>query len=201
MLHALSKGYHTIGRIKSNRVIYPAGIKTNVKEFSKLVSKDETRPVTVGDQIYYVYRYEGKINDLENAVILFSWGKKDLSDDPVFIISTDVSLTTSTIIEYYLKRWDIEVSYRYHKTGLGFDEYQVESLTSIKRFWSMVFMTYSFLELFRVSNKKTVKLETIGDTIGYFRKQYLVSIVKFVFACAKNGMDIDTTFSKLGIAA
>ncbi|MCR4435758.1 MAG: IS701 family transposase [Clostridiales bacterium] len=201
MLHALSKGYHTIGRIKPNRVIYPAGIKTNVKEFSKLVSKEETRPVTVGDQTYYVYRYEGKINDLENTVILFSWSKKDLSDGPVFIISTDVSLTTSRIIEYYLKRWDIEVSYRYHKTGLGFDEYQVESLTSIKRFWSMVFMTYTFLKLFRASNKRTLKLETIGDTIGYFRKQYLVSIVKFVFACAENGMDIDTTFSKLGIAA
>ena len=201
MLHALSKGYHTIGRIKSNRVIYPAGIKTNVKEFSKLVSKEETCPVTAGNQTYYVYRYEGKINDLENTVILFSWSKKDLSDEPVFIISTDVSLTTSTIIEYYMNRWDIEVSYRYHKTGLGLDEYQVESLKSIKRFWSMVFMTYTFLELFRVSNKKSLKLETLGDTIGYFRKQYLGSIVKFVFTCAKNDMDIDAIFSEIGLAS
>jgi len=201
MLHALRKGYHTIGRIKSNRVIYPGGIKTNVKEFASFIRSNETCPVTAGDDTYYIYRYEGKINDLENAVILICWSKKNLSDKPAFIVSTDVSLATSTILEYYQNRWDIEVSYRYHKNSLGFDEYQVESLTSIKRFWSMVFMTYTFLELFRVSNKKTLKLGTIGDTIGYFRKQYLVTIAKFAYTCAEKGVNIDAVITKLGMAA
>lgn len=201
MLHALLRGYHTIGRIKSNRVIYPGGIKTNVKKFSAFVRKDETCPVTAGDNTYYVYRYEGKINDLENTVILFCWSKKDLSDDPTYIISTDVSLTTSTILEYYSKRWDIEVSYRYHKDSLGFDEYQVESLTSIKRFWSMVFMSYTFLELFRVSHGKSLRLGNLGDTVRYFRKQYLVSIARFAYTCAENGVSIDTVVTKLRAAA
>lgn len=201
MLHALSKGYHTIGRIKSNRVIYPQGIKTSVKDFSTFIRKDDTCPVTAGDSTYYVYRYEGKINDLENAVILICWSKEDLSDTPAFIVSTDISLATSTILEYYQNRWDIEVSYRYHKNSLGFDEYQVESLTSIKRFWSMVFMTYTFLELFRVSNKKSLKLDTIGDTVGYFRKQYMVSIAKYAYTCATKGVTLDAVVAKLGVAA
>ncbi len=201
MLHALSKGYHTIGRIKSNRVIYPGGIKTGVKGFSAFISKEETCPVTAGDDTYYVYRYEGKINDLENAVILICWSKADLSDKPAFILSTDVSLTTSEILTYYQNRWDIEVSYRYHKNSLGFDEYQVESLTSIKRFWSMVFMTYTFLELFRVPNKKSLKLQNLGDTIGYFRKQHLVSIAKFAYTCAAKGVNLDVVITKLGMAA
>lgn len=144
MLHSLKKGYHTICRIKSNRLIYPGGIKTNVKEFASLVRSSETCPVTAGEDTYYVYRYEGKINDLENTVILICWSKKDLSNKPAFIVSTDVGLTTSRILEYYQNRWDIEVSYRYHKNSLGFDVYQVESLTSVKRFCSMVFMTYCF---------------------------------------------------------
>lgn len=201
MLHALKRGYHTIGRIKSNRVIYPDGIKTNVKEFATHIRSNKTCTVTAGDDNYYVYRYEGKINDLENAVILICWSKKDLSDTPAFIVSTDVSLTTSTIIGYYQNRWDIEVSYRYHKNSLGFDEYQVESLTSIKRFWSMVFMTYTFLELFRVSKRRTLKLETIGDTIGYFRKQYMVCIAKFAYSCAEKGVSLDHVVAKLGAAA
>jgi hypothetical protein len=201
MLHALSKGYHTIGRIKSNRVIYPQGIKTNLKEFSKLVPPDATCPVTAGEDTYYVYRYEGKINDVENVIILFSWTEPDLSDTPTFIICTDISAATSLILEYYLKRWDIEVSYRYYKNSLGFDEYQVESLTSIKRFFSMVFMSYAFLELFRVSNKKTLKLNTIGDTVRYFRQQHMVSIVKYAYTCAKNNVSIGTTVANLGIAA
>lgn len=201
MLHALRKGYHTIGRIKSNRVIYPGGIKTNIKEFSSFVRKNETCPVTAGDHTYYVYRYEGKINDLQNAVILMCWTEADLSDKPTFIVSTDVSLTTLAIIEYYQNRWDIEVSYRYHKNSLGFDGYQVESLTSIKRFWSMVFTTYTFLELFRASNKKTLQLQNLGDTIGYFREQYLVCIAKFAYSCAENGVSLNAVITKLGFAA
>lgn len=201
MLHALSKGYHTIGRIKSNRVIYPGGIKTNAKDFSTHIRKNETCSVTVGDNTYYVYRYEGKINDLDNAVILMCWSEADLSDKPSFIVSTDVSLSTSTIIMYYQKRWDIEVSYRYHKNSLGFDEYQVESLTSIKRFWSLVFMTYTFLELFRVSNKKSLNIQNIGDTIGYFRKQHLVNIVKYTYTYAINRVSFDDVVAKLGYAA
>jgi len=196
MLHGLKRGYHTIGRIKSNRVIYPFGIKTSVKDFSTHIRKNETCLDTVGDNKYYVHRYEGKINDLENAVILICWSKADLSDKPAFVVSTDVSLDSSKILEYYQNRWDIEVSYRYHNNSLGFDEYQVESLTSIKRFWSMVFMTYTFLELFRVANK----LKTIGDTIGHFRQQYMVEIAKLAYSCAAEGLSLDSMISKLGIA-
>lgn len=201
MLHGLKRGYHTIGRVKSNRVIYPFGIKTSVKGFSAHIRKNETCPVTAGDNKYYVYRYEGKINDLENAVILMCWSKADLSDKPAFIVSTDISLDTAIILEYYQNRWDIEVSYRYHKNSLGFDEYQVESLTSIKRFWSMIFMAYTFLELFRASNGKTLKLKTIGDTIRYFRQQYMVEIAKFAYSCAAEGVSLESMISKLGIAA
>jgi hypothetical protein len=201
MLHALRRGIHSIGRIKSNRVIYPFGLKTSVKDFSKHVRKNETYPVTVGDSKYYVYRYEGKINDLENAVILICWSKADLSDKPSYIISTDVSLESQTILEYYQKRWDIEVSYRYHKNSLGFDQYQVESLTSIKRYWSMVFMTYTFLELFRASKGKVLGLKTIGDTIVYFRQQYMVEVVKIAYSCASKGLSLSTLISKLGLAA
>jgi hypothetical protein len=201
MLHALRRGIHTIGRIKSNRVIYPYGLKTSVKEFSKHIRKDETCPVTAGDNKYYVHRYEGKINDLENAVILICWSKADLCDKPSFILSTDVSLESQIILEYYQNRWDIEVSYRYHKNSLGFDQYQVESLTSINRYWSMVFMTYTFLEFFRASKGKTLGLKTIGDTIVYFRQQYMVEVVKTAYSCAAKGLSLSTFISKLGLAA
>jgi len=33
------------------------------------------RLVTVNHQSYWVYRYEGALNDLDNAVVLFSWHK------------------------------------------------------------------------------------------------------------------------------
>ena len=201
MLHGLINGCHTIGRIKSNRVIYPAGIKTNVKKFSSYIRTNETSLVTASNNKYYVYRYEGKLNDIENVVVLISWTKNDLSDKPAFIISTDVSLDNKTIISYYEKRWDIEVSYRYHKTALGFDEFQIQSLKSIHRYWSMIFLTYTFLEIFRVKCEKLYKFKNIGDVILHFRNNYLVKIVSFAHECADNGIDLQSTIAKLGLVA
>lgn len=97
LLHGLINGCHTIGRIKSNRVIYAAGIKTNVKEFSSYIRTNEISLVTASSNKYYVYRYEGKLNDIENAVVLISWTKEDLSDNPSFIISTDVALDNKVL--------------------------------------------------------------------------------------------------------
>lgn len=201
LLHGLINGCHTIGRIKSNRVIYPAGIKTNVKKFSSYIRTNETSLVTASNNKYYVYRYEGKLNDIENVVVLISWTKNDLSDNPAFIISTDVSLDNKTIISYYEKRWDIEVSYRYHKTALGFDEFQIQSLKSIHRYWSMIFLTYTFLEIFRVKCGKLYKFKNIGDVILHFRNNYLVKIVSFAHECADNGIDLQSTIAKLGLVA
>ncbi|SUQ48321.1 hypothetical protein CNEONATNEC26_02181 [Clostridium neonatale] len=201
LLHGLINGCHTIGRIKSNRVIYPAGIKTNVKKFSSYIRTNETSLVTASNNKYYVYRYEGKLNDIENVVVLISWTKNDLSDNPAFIISTDVSLDNKTIISYYEKRWDIEVSYRYHKTALGFDEFQIQSLKSIHRYWSMIFLTYTFLELFRIKYGKLYKFKNIGDVILHFRNNYLVKIVSFAHECADNGIDLQSTIAKLGLVA
>ena len=201
LLHGLINGCHTIGRIKSNRVIYPAGIKTNVKKFSSYIRTNETSLVTASNNKYYVYRYEGKLNDIENVVVLISWTKNDLSDNPAFIISTDVSLDNKTIISYYEKRWDIEVSYRYHKTALGFDEFQIQSLKSIHRYWSMIFVTYTFLEIFRVKCEKLYKFKNIGDVILHFRNNYLVKIVSFAHECADNGIDLQSTIAKLGLVA
>ena len=201
LLHGLINGCHTIGRIKSNRVIYPAGIKTNVKKFSSYIRTNETSLVTASNNKYYVYRHEGKLNDIENVVVLISWTKNDLSDNPAFIISTDVSLDNKTIISYYEKRWDIEVSYRYHKTALGFDEFQIQSLKSIHRYWSMIFLTYTFLEIFRVKCEKLYKFKNIGDVILHFRNNYLVKIVSFAHECADNGIDLQSTIAKLGLVA
>ena len=197
LLHGLINGCHTIGRIKSNRVIYPPGIKTNVGKFSSYIKSNETSVVTASNNKYYVYRYEGKLNDIENAVVLISRNKQNLSDKPSFIISTDVSLDNKTIISYYEKRWDIEVSYRYHKTALGFDEFQIQSLESIHRYWSIIFLTYTFLELFRIKYGELYKFKNIGDVILDFQNNYLVKIVAFAHEYADNGISLESTISKL----
>jgi hypothetical protein len=61
-------------------------------------------------------------------------------------------------------------------------------------------MTYTFLELFRASNKKSLKLQNLGDTIGYFCKQFLVSIAKFAYTYTVNRITAHAVINKLEVA-
>ena len=65
----------------------------------------------------------------------------------------------------------------------------------------MIFLTYTFLELFRIKYGKLYKLKNIGDVILHFRNNYLVKIVAFAHECADNGISLESTISKLGLVA
>ena len=63
------KGFHTIGALKTNRMFYPFGIKKKLNEFAALLSvtHSDFHLVTMKNPKYYVYRYEGKLNGIENG--------------------------------------------------------------------------------------------------------------------------------------
>ena len=51
------KGYHLIGALKTNRIIYPNGIGIQVKQFAQYIEKNDVCLVTVNNSKYWVYRY------------------------------------------------------------------------------------------------------------------------------------------------
>ncbi len=107
----LAKGFYTIGALKTNRVIFPAGIKQQVSQFAQFIRKTDSNVnlVTVGKRQYYVFRYEGKLNDLEDAVVLISYPKNAFGLPHALraFICTDCSLSTQEILNLYLHRWPI----------------------------------------------------------------------------------------------
>jgi len=104
----LAKGFYTIGALKTNRVIFPAGIKQQVSQFARFIRKTDRNVnlVTVGNRPYYVFRYEGKLNDLEDAVVLISYLKDAFGLPHVLraFLCTDCSLSTQDILDLYLDR-------------------------------------------------------------------------------------------------
>ena len=70
----IKKGFYTIGALKTNRIVYPCGIKQKISEFALHIRKTDSNAslVTVGSREYYVYRYEGSLNGIDNAVVLIS---------------------------------------------------------------------------------------------------------------------------------
>ena len=73
----IKKGFYTIGALKTNRILYPCGIKQKISEFALHIRKTDSNVilVTVCSLSYYAYRYEGSLNGIDNAVVLISYPK------------------------------------------------------------------------------------------------------------------------------
>ena len=105
----VQKGFHTIGALKTNRLLYPSGMKKKLSELAAELSVTEKGfdLVTVKKRKYYVYRYEGNLNGIENAVVLLSYPEKAFGNPKALqaFLSTDVSLSVDETLSYYAGRW------------------------------------------------------------------------------------------------
>ncbi len=197
---SLAKGYHLIGAIKSNRKISPLGISLQLSEFEKHISPTTLDLVTVNGKDYKVYTYEGNIANFPNAKVLICYEtKEDGFKDPVYLMSTDISLSAETILKYYSHRWSIETSYKYFKSNLAFDKYRVRSSLSIERYFLIVFLAYNFLELFR-HNCKYKDLETIGEVQEHLNSLTSKAFVCFIYEKSKQNIALEDILSELKIA-
>ena len=196
----LTKGYHLIGALKSNRKISPLGISIQLKEFAKYIDPSSLDVVTVKGKKYRIYQYEGKVSNIENALVLICYEVNgDKLKPPVYILSSDITLNSETVIKYYLNRWSIETNYKYLKTHLGFDEYKVQSLLSIERYFLLVFLTINFLELYRLHHLN--QITTIGDTISHIRSLTAKNLVLFIYNQAKSNVPFKTVLHKLKLVS
>ncbi len=142
----LCKGFYTIGALKTNRMIYPHGVKIDLRTFVERTAKGDNRfhTVTVRGRKYHIYRYEGNLNGIDNAVVLISYpvGALGKSNALRAFISTDAALTDEQILDLYVQRWNIEVFFRDAKNKLALDKYQIRSKQGIKRFWIIASLAY-----------------------------------------------------------
>ena len=191
-----AKGFHTIGALKTNRMLYPFGLKKKLSEFAALlsVSRSDFNLVTVKKQKYYVYRYEGKLNGIENAVVLLSYSEKAFGNPKALraFLSTDVSLTTDEILSYYVCRWPIEIFFRQCKDKLALDNYQIRSSKGIQRYWLLMSLAHYICV---TGTGKSCAFET-----GYHQISDIIQLEKYryLFQCAKASNDFES-FMKLAV--
>src|SRR3712207_4026232 len=176
------------------------GITVQLKEFTKYIVPSTLDVVTVKGKQYGVYKYEGKVSNVENSLVLICYEVDgDKFKPPIYLLSTDIELNSETIIEYYLNRWTIETNYKYLKTHLSFDKYKVRSLLSIERYFLIVFLTINFLEIYRI--RYLHQVSTIGDTIKFIRSLTAKEFVWFIYNQAKNNIPIERVLYKLNLVS
>jgi len=182
----IKKGFYTVGALKTNRILYPHGIRKSVREFAEILKEKNTvssfRSVTVKGRKYYVYRYEGNLNGIENAVVLLTFpeGKLFQMDALRAFLCTDASLSDAKILSLYVQRWEIEVFFREVKRRLAFDKYQIRSSKGIQRFWLIASLAHL--------------LACCASSTFHFSEGYKIIVSKiqeeqitFIFHFAQNG--------------
>ena len=99
------KGFHTIGALKTNRLLYPSGMKKKLSELAAELSVTHNGfdLATVKKRKYYVYRYEGNLNGIENAVVLLSYPEKAFGNPKAL----RAFISTQELVSSALSRPDI----------------------------------------------------------------------------------------------
>lgn len=190
------KGFHTIGALKTNRLLYPSGMK---KKLSELVAELSVTHngfdlVIVKKRKYYVYRYEGNLNGIENAVVLFSYPEKAFGNSKALraFIRTNVALSTQDILSFCVCRWPIEIFFRQCKNKLALDSYQIRSAQGIKRYWLLMSLAH-FMCI--TGTGEFCTFET-----GYHKICDIIQLEKYqyIFRCAKQSHDFNS-FMKFAV--
>ncbi|RBP54306.1 DDE family transposase, partial [Herbinix hemicellulosilytica] len=149
---AITAGFGYIGALKTNRVVFPEHNTNLGIKLSKLgasLSIEDFDLVTVKDQEYYIYSYQGKLKDIKSVSIVLSYPKDAFQHEGALktFISLDLELTPFEILMQYTDRWAIEPFFRDCKTYLGLDGYQIRSERSILRYLLIMTITYTYCKL------------------------------------------------------
>ncbi|MBR7083753.1 MAG: transposase [Oscillospiraceae bacterium] len=182
----IKKGFYTVGALKTNRILYPNGIRKSVRKLAEILKEKHAvssfRSVTVKGRKYYVYQYEGNLHGIENAVVLLTFpeGKLFHMEALRAFLCTDASLSDTQILSLYVQRWEIEVFFRESKRRLAFDKYQIRSAKGIQRFWIIASLAHL--------------LACCSSSTFHFSEGYKIIVSKiqeeqitFIFHFAQNG--------------
>ena len=74
--------------------------------------------------------------------------------EPMYLLTTDLTLKTQTLIQYYLFRWEIEVAHRQLKNDLGISQAQVWNERSVERCPKLIALANSIIHLAEILLKE-----------------------------------------------
>ncbi|MEF2867667.1 MAG: transposase [Anaerobutyricum sp.] len=192
----LEKGFYTIGALKTNRILYPMGIRQKASELALRIRKSDPNVslVTVDKRRFYVYRYEGNLNKISNAVVLLSYPEECFGNPKALrvFISTNVSLSTQEILDSYAKRWSIELFFRQSKQKLGLDKYQIRSSQGIQRYWLIMSFTHYLCCMCKGNHC------TFEEGYFYLQKQLKEERITAIYRLIQHGASLEEVLTIAG---
>ena len=136
--------------MKTNRILYPDGHRLSAKDYAAMLPYGQYHLVTVGGHEYWIHRYEGALNGIDQAVVPLSCPKDTFGSKNalrVFICS-DLTLSDAEILAHYTHLWKIEVMFKQQKMYMGFKSFMVRSTKAIDRLFVILPLAHFFFMVF-----------------------------------------------------
>lgn len=194
---ALAKGYHCIGAVKINRVfrLSEYGEKHKLSKYVSNLKNSSFESMILNGEAYLVRRIDVYMSGIGLVTLVITKRMKDRSIRCV--LSTDMYLSTESILKIYGYRWDIEVGYLYLKDRLGMGHYQMRKLKAIKKYCALVIIAYGLLEILRVSDNE----KSIGQSRKIFSIMNKRSYVDRIIEMSRRGVSKQDIYKKLKLVA
>ena len=187
------KGFHTIGAIKTNRLVTLDGDKLQIGQLADaaLLAGLNADLVTVGKRQFFVYSFRVVIEGIGEAVILLSYPRETFGKAHTLraFVSTNTSLSVTDILDHYVVRWNIEVFFRNAKQKLAFDKYQIRSSTGIKRFWLIMSLAHLLCCV------GTDKVQSFEEGYAHFQNELLRERAEFIYRCGYAHIPLEDVLS------
>ena len=187
------KGFHTIGAIKTNRLVTLEGDKLQLGQLAAaaLLAGLNANLVTVGKRQFFIYSFQVVIEGIGEVVILLSYPRETLGEPSTLraFVCTDTSLSIAEILDHYVVRWNIEVFFRNAKQKLAFDKYQIRSSTGIQRFWLIMSLAHL---LCCVGTGKVLSFE---EGYAHFQNELLRERTEFIYRCGYAHIPLEDVLS------
>jgi hypothetical protein len=166
-----------------------------VKELVEHIPKSSFQEEKINDKSYWCFSISVTLVSLGRVRIVVSYDNKELSGTYAVLVTGRTDWERKKIISTYLQRWPIETFYRDGKQHLGFDKYQLMSMTSIEKHWVCVLTAHTMLHL-QVLGLSSVKeserpIQSIGDACRYQAEESIRALVHWTQRRIEKGLSID----------
>lgn len=99
---------------------------------------------------YYVHQEKPEVRSVGRVQLVFSTTKADLqkatADDVKILMTNNLNLSMTEVIDLYTLRWQIELFFKELKSTLGFHQYRFENFEAVQAWVNLAITTVLYLE-------------------------------------------------------
>lgn len=205
---ARERGFHITTGLRSNRWLRNDDPQASLgwswqrlSDYAASLSPDQYQKVVwpAQDEPYevYVHVLTTRIRKLYKCQLLIARPSFDCPPQAIrYWASSDLDADLLTLVTHIATRWTIEVFFGETKDLLGLDHYQLMSATALVRFWTLVCLTYVFLEEQNAQLRLTWQRHvTLGETRRFVQQRQWHLLLDWLhdqFALGSNPQDLHT---------